>query len=109
MIYVDDSFLAAPFFLMQRLLSAIIHAIFTVCGFPEPALQQCALALDKWEGMFVTYRAIFCGILYDARALTVAITLEYLNEVRRLLNTTWRNRKRFMLSELEQLWGNAPI
>jgi hypothetical protein len=44
-------------------------------------LRQCSLALDKWEGMFVAYEAIFLGLLYDARKLTVKMTEAYMEEL----------------------------
>jgi hypothetical protein len=72
-----------------QLLRAVIEAIFTVTGFPNTAVRQCTLAMDKWIGMKVSYEGKLLGLIWNARALTVGITKEYRAELLALLNRTW--------------------
>ena len=66
-------------------------AIFAICGMPdEQFLHQCALALDKWMGQLITFqfKFIFLGLLYNTGKMTVAITEDYLHELKELLDTS---------------------
>ena len=107
-IYVDDCLLVAVWMHFLQLLRAVIEAIFTVTGFPNTAVRQCTLAMDKWIGMKVSYKAILLGLIWNARALTVGITEEYRAELLALLNKTWHKaRKSFTIHELEVLVGKC--
>jgi hypothetical protein len=106
--YVDDALFIAAYDQMKRMLRAIVEAIFIVCGRPEVDKRQCPLAMDKWEGMTVGHHAILLGLLFNTRKLTVAMTKEYLDELRELLKTTWHEkRKSFTINELEKLLGKC--
>lgn len=107
-IYVDDCLIAAVHFHMVRLLRAVIEAIFVVCGRPDTSRRQCALAMDKWEGLLISYHSVLLGLLFNSRTLTVAMTKEYLQELRDLLKKTWhKSRKSFFINELEVLLGKC--
>ncbi|KAL7489749.1 hypothetical protein ACHAW6_015469 [Cyclotella cf. meneghiniana] len=68
-IYVDDCLIAAVHFHMVRLLRAVIEAIFVVCGRPDTSRRQCALAMDKWEGLLISYHSVLLGLLFNSRTL----------------------------------------
>lgn len=107
-IYVDDALICAVWFKMTLALRALLHAIFKVCGEPAEHLRQCPLALDKWKGMLICYRAILLGLIIDTRAMTVGITEEYIEELHKLLCEKWHtSRRSFYLNELEQLLGKC--
>lgn len=104
--YVDNAMVCAVWYKMSLALMCLLHAIFTVCGQPEEHLRQCPLALDKWEGMVVSYKAILLGLVINSRDMTVSMTKEYVAELHKILNKTWHGaRKTFHLNELEILLG----
>lgn len=107
-IYVDDCLIAAVHHQMVRLLRAVIEAIFVICGRPNTSRRQCSLAMDKWEDMLISYYAVLLGLLFNTRTLTVAMTKEYLEELRTLIKKTWhKGRKSFYINELEVLLGKC--
>ena len=73
------------------LLAAIIEAIFTVMGKPNPALRQCPLALDKWLELEVGLaQTTILGLPMDTNKLTVAVPPSYVNEVlEMIIDSTW--------------------
>ena len=53
-IYVDDILAAAAIRgNMLKLLTAVIEAIFLVCGKPNIVVRQCPLSLEKWSSLLV--------------------------------------------------------
>jgi len=62
-IYVDDNLMADVRHCMKFTLAAAIEAIFTIMGFPYLALQQCALALDKWGVLHVSHNQVLLGLV----------------------------------------------
>ena len=105
-IYVDDNLLADVRAGMFRTLAAAAQAIFTVLGFPAVAIRQCAVALDKWKELFVSYRLILLGLEFNTREMTVSIPHAYRLEVCELLNTHWHGgRRSFTINEIEILVG----
>jgi hypothetical protein len=92
----------------KGLLRAVIQAIFTVTGFPETAVRQCTLAMDKWVGMIVSHEAVLLGLVCNSRTLTAGITADYRAELLELLNRTWHKaRKSFNIHELEVIVGKC--
>jgi hypothetical protein len=86
-IYINDILAAAAYTArMVRLLMAIIEAIFLVCGVPDTSVRQCPLSFKKWDELAVGPRQIVLGLVFDTNSMTVAITPEYLQQVRNLLN-----------------------
>jgi hypothetical protein len=64
--------------------------------------------MDKWEDMLISYYAVLLGLLFNTRTLTVAMTKEYLEELRTLIKKTWhKGRKSFYINELEVLLGKC--
>ena len=105
-IYVDDCLLAALHTYITQLMCACIHAIFVVCGFPDTAVRQCPLAMNKWRAMVVSHRAVLLGLQFDSRQLTIGITDEYRHKVLNLLNDEWpQDVKYFTLHSLVRLAG----
>ncbi len=105
--YVDDALLAEiGKRLMELWLAATIEAIFTVMGEDNPALRQCPVAMDKWEALTVSTRQTVLGVILDTHTMTVAMTPEYVREVRNLIDKTWHaGRKQFTVSEAQLLMG----
>ena len=107
-IYVDDCLLCAPWMHFVKLLRSVVKAIFVVTGFPDNRLRQCAVAMDKWIGMKVSYSTTLLGLTFNTRTMTVGITEQYRIELLNLLNTTWHEkRKAFSVHELEILVGKC--
>ena len=106
-IYVDDALMAAiSRERMRQTLAAIIEAIFVVMGDEDVSLRQCPLAMDKWEALVVGPRQTVLGLIVDTRTLSISMPLEYIQEVRHLLDSTWHiHRKRFTVGEAQQLTG----
>jgi hypothetical protein len=109
--YVDDALIAcAGKQNMMQMLAAVIEAFYVVCGVPDDAVRQCALAMDKWKGMLVSSSQIFLGLQLDSRRLTVSISPDYLNEVRVLLDTKWKPPPKgtlwtFAVGDMQKLIG----
>ena len=109
--YVDDALVAcAGKQNMRRMLAAVIEAFFVVCGEPDDAVRQCALAMDKWKGMLVSSTQTFLGLEIDSRKLTVSMTQGYLDEVRELIDTKWKPPKKgtlwyFDVIDMQKLIG----
>ena len=81
-IYFDDILAAAARQEnMTRLLMAVIKAIFTVCGTPDTAVQQCPLSLKKWHKLIVGPRQIVLGLVVDTNTMMVGIMDEYIHKV----------------------------
>jgi hypothetical protein len=81
-IYVDYIFAAAALCKnMLRLLSAIIKAIFTVCGVPDIAVRQCPLSLEKWHKLILGLIQIVLGLVINTNTMTVGIMDEYIDRV----------------------------
>ena len=105
-IYVDDCLLAALHTYITQLMCACIHAIFVVCGFPDTAVRQCPLAMNKWRAMVVSHRAVLLGLQFDSRQLTIGITDKYRHKVLTLLSDEWpQHVKFFTLHNLVRLAG----
>mmetsp|Transcript_38437 Transcript_38437/g.92017 ORF Transcript_38437/g.92017 Transcript_38437/m.92017 type:complete len:864 (+) Transcript_38437:1-2592(+) len=105
-IYVDDNLLADIRAGMFRTLAAAAQAIFTVLGFPAEGVRQCAVALDKWKELFVSYKLVLLGLEFNTREMTVSIPHAYRLEVCALLNDHWhRGRRSFTINEVEALVG----
>lgn len=106
--YVDDALIVAVHFQMRRMLRAVVAAFFTVCGEPETDKRQSPLAMDKWGGLVIAHQSVLLGLVFNTRRLTVtvAMTEDYLAELRELIAKTWhKNRKCFYINELEVLLG----
>lgn len=105
-IYVDDDLIADTRRRMPQALVSAIEAIFTVMGAPCVRLRACAIALDKWQKLYVSYCVVLLGLLFNTRTMTVGVTDEYRAEVLHLLTTRWhKGRDGFTVSEMEQLIG----
>ncbi len=74
---------------MKMVLAATIEAIFVVMGKPEVKVRQCPLAMDKWLGLVISPKQTMLGLVINNNTLTVAIPPKYLQEVLKLLNSTW--------------------
>ena len=105
--YVDDALLAAfNRRSMEKLLAAIIEAIFTVMGDSCPTIRQCPLAMNKWKELVVGPRQIVLGLVIDTNRLTISPTPEFIQEVRLLLDKTWHpHRRRFTVMDAQCLVG----
>ena len=84
----------------------MIEAIFVVMGKPDESVQQCPLAMDKWNKLVIGPRQIGLGLIIDTNQLTAAIPIKYLTEVCALLDSTWHpNYCRIKVSEAQKLRG----
>jgi hypothetical protein len=105
-IYVDDILAAATRQKnMLSLLAAIIEAIFTVCGTPDTAVQQCTLFLGKWHELIVGPRQIVLGLVINTNTMTVGISDDYIDKVRVLLNDWDLKKKFFKVNDMQKLVG----
>ena len=115
-IYVDDILAAAARRMnMLILLATVNEAIFTVCGIPDIAVQQCPLSLKKWHTLIVGPIQIVLGLVINTHTMTVGIMDEYIHKVRFLLSK-WDSTKRFfqvngiqkLVGKLARLGEGAP-
>jgi hypothetical protein len=91
---------------MPQALVSAIEAIFTVMGAPCVRLRACAIALDKWCKLKVSFCVVLLGLQFNTRDMTVGITDEYRAEVLYLLEHTWHpGRDAFTVGEMEKLVG----
>jgi hypothetical protein len=105
-IYVDDILAAAARRTnLLRLLAAVIEAIFTVCGFPDIAVRQCPLSLEKWHELIIGPRQIVLGLVIDTNTMTVGISEDYINKVRDLLNNWDPSKRFFKVNDMQKLVG----
>jgi hypothetical protein len=89
-IYVDDALmLTLNADHVKMVLAATIKAIFIVMGEPDVAVRQCPLAMDKWLELVIGPKQTMLGLIINTTRLTVAIPPKYLQEVLKLLNSTW--------------------
>ncbi len=89
-IYDDDALmLALNVDHMNMVLAATIEAIFIVMGEPDVVVRQCPLVMDKWLELVIGPKQTMLGLIIDTNRLTVAIPPKYLQEVLKLLNSTW--------------------
>ena len=73
---------------MEMALAALIEAIFVIMGDPDAAIQQCLLALKKWEDIVPGPIQTMLGLVLDTNELTVAIPGPYVCKLHNLINTT---------------------
>ena len=67
---------------MMRLLTAVIKAIFTLCGTTDTAIQQCRLSLEKWIELIIGPRKIvLAGLVNNTNTMMVCILDEYIEKV----------------------------
>jgi hypothetical protein len=106
-IYVDDALmLALDVDHMKMILAATIEAIFIAMGKPDVAVRQCPLAMDKWLELVIDPKQTMLGLIINTNRLTVAIPPKYLQEVLKLLHSTWHpNWHCFKVSEAQKLTG----
>jgi hypothetical protein len=91
---------------MKMVLAATIEAIFVVMGEPDVAVRQCPLAMDKWLQLEIGPKQTMLGLIIDTNRLIVAIPPKYLQEILKLLNSTWHpNQRYFKVSEAQKLTG----
>jgi hypothetical protein len=89
-IYVDDALmLALDADHIKMVLTATIEALFIVMGKPDVAVRQFSLAMDKWLEIVIGPKQNMLGLTINTNRLTVAIPPKYLQEVLKLLNSTW--------------------
>lgn len=107
MMYVDDALMAAPGKeAMEKILAAVIEAIFSVMGPPDTAIRQCPLAMDKWQDMVVGTSNVALGLVFNSRRLSLGITPKYRAAALDLLDKTWHpGRRRFTVNEAQKLLG----
>jgi hypothetical protein len=107
-IYVDNALmLALDADHMKMVLAATFEAIFIVMGKLDIAVKQCPLAIDKWLELVIGPRQTMLGLIINTNRLTVAIPPKYLQEVLKLLNSTWHpNQRRFKVSEAQSSLEN---
>ena len=105
-LYVDDDLLADTIPRMRYSLAAGIEAIFDILGWPATWLRQCALSMEKWCGLCITYNVILLGFVFDTRLLTIGISDDYRAEVLKLFADHWPdNKRKFTVGEIERLIG----
>lgn len=105
-IYVDDNCLADIRRRMPQALASAVEAIFTVMGEPNTRLRQCAIALDKWRDLYISYKLVLLGLQFNTRTMTVGVTDKYRQEVLDLIKTRWHpGRGGFTVKEIEILVG----
>jgi hypothetical protein len=106
-IYIDNALmLALNTDHMKMVLAATIKAIFIVMGKPDVAVRRCPLAMDKWLELAIGPKQTMLGLIIDTNRLTVSIPPKYLQEVLKLLNSTWHpNQRHFKVSENQKLTG----
>ena len=105
-IYVDDILAAAARQEnMTKLLTAVIEAIFTVCGTPDTAVRQCPLSLEKWHELIVGPRQIVLGLVVDTNTMTVGIMDEYIDKVQVLLSDWDPSKRFFKVNDMQKLVG----
>jgi hypothetical protein len=90
---------------MERLLAAIIEAIFIVCGRPDISICQCPLLMEKWLELIVGPKQIVLGLVVDTNKMTVGITGDYIQQVRALLNLWDPNHRTFWVNKMQKLVG----
>jgi hypothetical protein len=106
-IYVDDILAAAAFKeRMIRLLTAVIEAIFLVCGVPDVSVRQCLLSLEKWDALTVGPRQIVLRLVVDTNRMTVGITPEYIQQIRDLLNNWDSHTCTFKVNDMQSSLEN---
>ena len=89
-IYVDDALLLRHSKLQILMkLAALIEAISVVMGKPDTTVQQCPLAMDKWEELIVGPVQMMLGLVINTYKLTVGIPDTYVCKVLLLLNKSW--------------------
>jgi hypothetical protein len=106
-IYVDDIMgSAVDKFNILRLLAATIEAFFVVCGRANIEVRQCSLSIEKWEQLVIGPIQTVLGPTVNTNKLTVAITQEYLDQVRELLTLHWPISCRiFKVADIQKLVG----
>ena len=88
--WVNDTLIVAMgYFAMQMALAAVIEAIVVVLGEPDKKNRQCPLAMDKWAKLIVAEEQLGLGLIFDTREMSVAITMKYLNDTLRKIQTVW--------------------
>ena len=106
-IYVDDALLATiGQENMEKVLAAIIEAIFLVMGEPNVKVRQCPLAMDKWHDLTVSHAQVMLGLVINTRSMTVGITPEYQESLRVLIVKKWSyKRPTFKIGDIQKLVG----
>ncbi len=106
-IYVDDILASAVGKqIMLRLLTAVIEAIFTVCGHAMIEHHQCPLFIKKWNELVVGRVQTVLGLMVDTNRMTVEIMPEYCQQVANLLTNSWPNTRRiFKVQDMQKLVG----
>ena len=56
---------------------------------PNKQIQQCPLAMDKWNDLVVGEHQILSGLKLITQCLSVSIMDSYLIEVRNIMCKTW--------------------
>jgi hypothetical protein len=103
---VDDILVAAAYKkYMERLLAAIIKAIFKVCGRPDISICQCPLLMQIWLELIVGPKQIVLGLVIDTNKMTVGITEDYIQQVKALLNLRDPNQRTFQVNKMQKLAG----
>jgi hypothetical protein len=74
---------------IKMVLAATIEVIFIVMGKPDIKVRQCPHAMDKGLELVIGPKQTMLGLIINTNRLTVAIPLKYLQEVLKLLNSTW--------------------
>jgi hypothetical protein len=106
-IYVNDALmLALNVDHVKMVLAATIETIFFVIGKPDVAVRQCPLAMNKWLELVIGPKQTMLGLIINTNRLTDSIPPKYLQEVLKLLNSTWHpNRRHFKVSEAQKFTG----
>ena len=105
-IYVDDDLIADTAPRLPYTLANIIHAIYSVMGWPEPLVRPTPVAEDKWLLLHLRTRQVLLGLVFDTRKMTVEISDEFRAEALSLLRSSWhKNRVSFTVHEIEILIG----
>ena len=106
--YVDDGIYAEIYekSRIERAAAASIEAIFLLLGESDLSKRQDPISFDKLMEMVISYINKVLGHELDTRRLTISTPRDYINEVKKLLSTTWGpHRKQFTVQEAAELTG----
>ncbi len=106
-IYVNNALtLATSKESMERVLAALIEAIFVVMGAPDTSVRQCSLAMDKWEKLQLAAIQTMLGLVIDTNRMTVSVPDDYMQSVCLLIDSTWHTHcQQFTVKEAQELTG----
>lgn len=106
--YVDDDVYSEVYDIarIEQAVASSIEAIFILLGRSDLRRRQDPVSFDKMIETLINWKNLILGRVINTRTMMVSTPVQYVRDTVSLIENKWhRKRRRFIISDLEELTG----